>query len=336
LIADTYQKQTQSGILYSPMRRNSPYSPKELNNHLIKIFADTVTGPYKGDIAFLLEGNKGSGKSYASLRIAYNSAQEISRRRHKGDPDFWEEYFNVEENVAVIDPIMASTVIGHAKMYNIYLLDDIGVGWSARGFSSKQNRDKGDIFQINRVARTVQIMSVPAKFLLDKIPRSLVNYVGEMVDQDFARGYSTMKVFKPQTLYRMGKQINPALTKGGAKVVRYVVERPPGWLADRYDTIRAETTKRIIRERTESMIEAENGNRKGASNAPAMSGAVAMYQKVSPIVDQINDAMRLRQCNISAAIRESDVTKDTWYRWMREGYIVKDKNGYRSVEVWKN
>ena len=126
------------------------------NDYLANRFASTITGPYKQDIAMVLQGQKGSGKSYASLRIAYNTARRIAEIR---DEDWreWPKYFSMA-NVAIIDPERASAVISHAKPYNIYIFDDIGVGWNSRAFASKENRDKNDIFQINRVAQTIQIL----------------------------------------------------------------------------------------------------------------------------------------------------------------------------------
>ena len=148
------------------------------NDYLANRFASTITGPYKQDIAMVLQGQKGSGKSYASLRIAYNTARRIAEIRD-GDWREWPRYFSME-NVAIIDPDRASSIIAHAKPYNIYIFDDIGVGWNSRTFASKGNRDKNDIFQINRVAQTIQILSMPNHFLLDKVPRMLCNYLAEM------------------------------------------------------------------------------------------------------------------------------------------------------------
>ena len=205
------------------------------NDYLANRFASTITGPYKQDIAMVLQGPKGSGKSYASLRIAYNTARRVAEIRD-GDWREWPRYFSME-NVAIIDPDRASSIIAHAKPYNIYIFDDIGVGWNSRTFASKENRDKNDIFQINRVAQTVQILSMPNQFLLDKVPRMLCNYMAEMDRSEYSRGFSLMKVFKTKTLFRLNNQrITPHLVaEDGAKIAKYVVHRPPAFLAKQYD-----------------------------------------------------------------------------------------------------
>ena len=46
-----------SGLSYAAMRGGCDF--------LAQRFAHTITGPYKQDIAMLLQGQKGSGKSYA-------------------------------------------------------------------------------------------------------------------------------------------------------------------------------------------------------------------------------------------------------------------------------
>ena len=227
------------------------------NDYLANRFASTITGPYKQDIAMVLQGQKGSGKSYASLRIAYNTARRVAEIRD-GDWREWPRYFSME-NVAIIDPDRASSIIAHAKPYNIYIFDDIGVGWNSRAFASKENRDKNDIFQINRVAQTIQILSMPNQFLLDKVPRMLCNYLAEMDSTSFSKGLSTMKVFRAKTVFRLDNlRINPHLVATtGEKIVKHVIVRPPKFLAEQYDKIRQETTQRIIAARAQSGEEEE-------------------------------------------------------------------------------
>lgn len=239
-------------------------------DYLSNRFAKTITGPYKQDIAMLLQGQKGSGKSYASLRIAYNTARRIAEIRD-GDWRDWPEYFNMEENVAIIDPVRASEMIGNAKLYNIYLFDDIGVGWNARAFASRENRAKNDIFQINRVSQTFQILSMPNQFLLDKVPRMLCNYVAEMDGSNFRYGLSTMKIFKAKTIFRLNNlRVTPHLVaSSGEKIVKHVISAPPKFLSEEYDRIRKETTERIIAAR--SGEEEEGGSSSGRRTGPAPS-----------------------------------------------------------------
>jgi len=285
---------------------------------LAQRFAHTITGPYKQDIAMLLQGQKGSGKSYASLRIAYNTARCVAEIL---DDDWhkWTKYFSMN-NVAIIDPDRAFEIIGEAKPYNIYLFDDIGVGWNSRSFASKDNRDKNDIFQINRVAQTVQILSMPNQFLLDKVPRMLCNYMAEMDRSEYSRGFSLMKVFKTKTLFRLNNQrITPHLVaEDGAKITKYVVHRPPAFLAKEYDKIREDVTRRIISERARQEEEEKP--------APGPRMTSDMYDRAKSVLPEY-ERCRLSGMAHKEALKEIRVPDRTWYRWKTRG--VLQELGYR-------
>jgi len=285
---------------------------------LAQRFAHTITGPYKQDIAMLLQGQKGSGKSYASLRIAYNTARCVAEIL---DDDWhkWTKYFSMN-NVAIIDPDRAFEIIGEAKPYNIYLFDDIGVGWNSRSFASKANRDKNDIFQINRVAQTVQILSMPNQFLLDKVPRMLCNYMAEMDRSEYSRGFSLIKVFKTKTLFRLNNQrITPHLVaEDGAKITKYVVHRPPKFLAMQYDKIRKDVTRRIISERARREEEEKP--------APGPRMTSDMYDRAKRVLPEY-ERCRLIGMAHKEALKEIGVPDRTWYRWKTRG--VLQELGYR-------
>ena len=296
------------------------------NDYLANRFASTITGPYKQDIAMVLQGQKGSGKSYASLRIAYNTARRVAEIRD-GDWREWPRYFSME-NVAIIDPDRASSIIAHAKPYNIYIFDDIGVGWNSRAFASKENRDKNDIFQINRVAQTVQILSMPNQFLLDKVPRMLCNYLAEMDSTNFSKGLSTMKVFRAKTVFRLDNlRINPHLVATtGEKIVKHVIVRPPKFLAEQYDKIRQETTQKIIAARAQGGEE-ESGKR-------AASNAISDEEIQDCIIPEIeariilgmNEGEAVRDFASSAMGRSLGFTHNRFYYLKKTGRLAD--NGY--------
>ena len=290
-------------------------------DYLASRFAHTITGPYKQDIAMLLQGQKGDGKSYASLRIAYNTARQVAEILD-GDWHEWPRYFNMG-NVAIIDPERADTVIGSAKPYNIYIFDDIGVGWNSRAFASKENRDKNDIFQINRVSQTMQIFSVPNQFLLDKVPRMLCNYMAEMDRKVYEHGISLMKVFRTKTLFRLGNQrITPHLVAAdGEKIVKYVIYRPPEFLAKQYDQIRKDVTRRIIAERSQQE-EKENDDEDGPRLRGMPASTKKKYERIWAALDDydwgISQGMTEKE-----AINSTGVPLNTWYGWKCRGDLKK-------------
>ncbi|RPJ53951.1 MAG: hypothetical protein EHJ95_01190, partial [Methanobacteriota archaeon] len=186
-------------------------------SNLAKFIASTITGPFNQDISFMLVGKKGTGKSKASLSISCMVAYEVACAIDN-DPKKWKDYFNIDL-VAIIDPIAAADLIVLPGKYLCKLYDDIGLGWNSRDFAKQDNKDKNDIFQINRVDNTFQTFALPNQFLIDKVPRSLVSHYGEMdrSRKGFTRGFSLMKFFEPITLFREGKQITPYLSTAGQK-----------------------------------------------------------------------------------------------------------------------
>lgn len=214
-------------------------------------FAQTVTGAYNQDISFLMVGKKGTGKSYSQLSIAYHTACEIAEIVGGR----WDDYFNIETNVAIIDPVRANEVMGMQDKYAVKMYDDIGVGWGARDWQKDENKAKNDIFQINRVDNQVQMFSVPNQFLLDKVPRSLVSHYAETYQQFFKKGFVTIKLFEPQTLFRQSKIIQPYLVVNRNKFVLYAIPAPPKELTKQYNVLRQEVTRQIVQMRREMVAE---------------------------------------------------------------------------------
>ncbi|MDD2258176.1 MAG: hypothetical protein PHN43_03165 [Patescibacteria group bacterium] len=313
---------------WKPEPQPAPVPVQQNADHLASRFAHTITGPYKQDIAMLLQGQKGSGKSYASLRIAYNTARQVAEIL---DDDWheWPKYFSME-NVAIIDPERASEVIGNAKLHNIYIFDDIGVGWNSRAFASKENRDKNDIFQINRVAQTVQILSMPNQFLIDKVPRMLCNYLAEMDRGMYGQGISFMKVFKTKTLFRIGnQQITPHLVAAdGEKITKYVIHKPPKFLAKQYDRIRKDITAQIIAARSNR----EEEERPAQKERGMSRRTEEMYVRIIGAQADV-DLYMTQGMTEKEAVQNTDIPLDTWYGWKSQGKLAKARE-LKSAGGW--
>lgn len=261
--------------------------------NISKFFADTVCGPFNQDISMLLVGKKGTGKSLASLSLARLTASEIAKRRG----GTWHDYFSMK-NVAIIDPERASDLIINQEMHQVYLYDDIGLGWNARNFASTENKDKNDIFQINRVDRTCQIFSVPNQFLLDKVPRSLVSHYAEMdrTKRGFKSGFSLMKFFEPVTLFREGKQIQPYVSTKGQKFVQIVIPSPPMDLVTEYNRERSRVTRLIREMKKQDKQEAADIISAGGKKAKKRDQVISKVEEVAYLVSQ--GTPYTKACNI--------------------------------------
>ena len=214
-------------------------------DYLVEFFANEILGPYDQDISLLIVGNKGRGKSLTALSMSYYTACEIAERIGGK----WTDYFNPDTNMAVILETEANKVMGIQKKYQVKDYDDIGIGWGARDWQDKDNKNKNDVFQINRTDSTLQIFSVPNQFLLDKVPRSLVSHYAEMAQQFFEHGFTTIKMFEPETLFREGKIIQPYLNTDRTKYVLFRIPKPPDDLVSYYKKRRAHNKELATKKR---------------------------------------------------------------------------------------
>jgi hypothetical protein len=276
-------------------------------NSISQHFANIVTSPYKQDVSFLLVGQKGTGKSYASLSISHHTAEAIARKVDGGEGAA-SDFFNID-HIACVDPRMANEMITKCKKNGVYMYDDIGLGWNARKWQSDENVKKNDIFQINRIDQTVQIFSVPNQFLLDKIPRSLVSHYGETDRQFFSKGFVTIKLFKPQTLFRQGKLIQPYLTTDNSKYILYAIGKPPKDLFDAYDKLREEVTKRIIEERSQEDTDTKK-------ETPIEKQRKIMYERIENFKKGYDETLSLKQ-----NLRNMKIPDGTYRSWKSNGYV---------------
>lgn len=220
------------------MKRN-PKADQE--KPLARIFAERVTGRHKKDVLMLLVGERGSGKSYTLLYLALRCAEEIAKELG-GKP---EDYFTLK-NVAVIQDEGLEARMRNLQQYNVYILDDAGVGWDSRAFATNMNRKLNHILQTCRTDNCILLISVIDPFTIDKVPRTMVRYYGEMAEQLHDYGQNLVKIFRNRRLYRAGKNLTPHLRLGRNKVARrWIAYAPSPEIADEYDRVRDENAKKV-------------------------------------------------------------------------------------------
>lgn len=309
---------------YSFLRdlKDGPRKDVHKYDYLVEYFVNEITGPYDQDISLLLVGNKGRGKSVAALSLSYFAACELAER-HGGK---WTDYFNPDTNMAVILEEEANAVMGIQEKWQIKNYDDIGIGWGARNWQDKDNKDKNDVFQINRTDSTIQIFSVPNQFLLDKVPRSLVSHYGEMAQQFYEHGFTTMKMFEPETLFREGKIIQPYLNVDRTKYVLFRIPKPPDDLIEYYKKRRKAnkmkaTDSRLTEDNRDEAKESEKPirNVKPVPATQAMEQSMMEYASVlKPLVCQGENKKE-----IYAALIQAGLSKDRARRWCGHASLNK-------------
>jgi len=218
--------------------------------------ARKITSKHNQDARALIVGAQGKGKSWLGLTLGYGVACEVARR--KGG--VWQDYFTLD-NIVVMDDKKVKEVLHDIKKHNIYFLDDIGIAWNAREAMSKANKLLNDVFQVFRTENTFVMLSIISDFLIDKVPRNLVNYQFEMDMSLFDYYWSVPKVFHvvPKPREQKPHYRYPRTTMDVA-VVRFLAPAPPREIGDPYDEIRTVAARQLREERMRATEEQENSS----------------------------------------------------------------------------
>lgn len=207
--------------------------------NLCKEIAQKITSKYNQHDTAIIVGDKGSGKSWAAIRIAYEVSAEVAKIKG-GKPD---DYFTFE-NIAIITKDEVLRVLKtRMNQYSVVIFDDIGVGWSNRDFATKFNKVMNGIYQTFRTRNVFLIMTVPDPTYIDKLPRLMLHYQMEVVDSYFHKGFVEVKVKESKKIIQMNKNIYPYITRNGSRYPRHVILTAPDHLTTPYETARKKVEK---------------------------------------------------------------------------------------------
>lgn len=317
-------------LAWSPIRgRDRPDLSLELDgSNLARHWAGVSTGKYNQDVSVMIEGPKGTGKSFTGLSLAINSA--------KWQAEFlgtnWRDHFDIERTCAIVDTEKADDVMMNSERYDVRLFDDISLAWGARNWQSEENKDKNDIYIINRIDNTINILTSPNSKLIDVVPRSNVNYKGEMDTPYFNFGYSSLKIFKPIPIFRAAsyKALDPFMRSGRDKFVVYMIEAPPKRAIDLYNVERRKATEKIKKIRRERLNDKREGRKPSSSNK-VQSKSQEKHKKTIEMEQRINGYLprwhEIRKAGGSDKDIQNDarlilkVPRDTWKRWKDSGLL---------------
>jgi len=273
-------------------------------NQIANEIARAITSQFNQHITLLIVGQPGSGKSWASIDLAYQAAYQVSRIIDGKDAphEMWWKYFNLD-HMAIVTLDRVTNLLKHIRRYGIYILDDIGVGYNARDWQKSKNRKMNEIIQTFRTDNTCVIYTVPDRFLIDKVPRSLVErYMEfekeEQVFSNRSRQMESINVFRYfniTSLKRDSKQLFTYMidhATSGNQFARHIAVKPPERLIREYDQIRGDVARelRIVNaeliEAGES-IESESGGGGGRKVSPEVQHERELEVQKTVFVDQL-------------------------------------------------
>lgn len=240
----------------------NPREPANKSNLALKI-AKRITSKFNQHITLIMVGGTGTGKSWASIDLAYKAAIEVAKIRYgKNVTDTsWQDFFNLD-HMAIITLDRVTELLKNMRSNGIYILDDIGVGYNNRDWMKDKNKKMNQIIQTFRTDNTCVIYTVPSKGLIDKVPRELVEWYFEFdrSEQVFTEGVNACKFLDITTLKREGKQLFMydliQTAAGSDQFVRHIASEPPALLTVPYEKLRLEIAQELRAENA-ALIEAE-------------------------------------------------------------------------------
>ena len=303
-----------------------PHDPR--NKELFSLsahFCEITCGPYKQDVMANFAGKKGTGKSYGSLKIAY----ETSVRKAEilgGQPS---DYFDVERNVAVMDAEKMIDILTSDAKHQTIISDDSGTIQGARKYHSEENQLLNDVFVVNRTLYNTYLSSAPETKHVDRQARDLPEHQLEFVRNrpGMTKGWTTCKYFEKITDAKTSNSKFRLHYWRNAKVVRLIIDKPPQKMIEEYDKLREEGMKKKqaalkdLKERR--MQEREEKKERGEKSTRTTRQAERIER-----AQKAYDGMKLLGLTPKEALTEmaklpgdDRVPKTTWAHWVEEGLV---------------
>lgn len=282
--------------------------------------AKRITSKHNQHITIIMVGNTGTGKSWAAIELAYQTALVVAEIDKGKDvkPGSWREYFNLD-HMAIITLERVTELLANIRSHGIYILDDIGVGYSNRDWMKEKNKGMNKIIQTFRTDNTCVIYTVPSKGFIDKVPRELVEWYFEFdrSEQMFSEGINACKFLDITTLKRENKQLFiydlVHSTTGADQFVRHTARQPPDELTTPYEKLRTEIA---IKLREEIAAEIMGGDDKGNTETDVGGLSQSQMGEVHQYID-VNER-RKAGLTVGEACEEIGIKKAR-YEGLRNG-----------------
>lgn len=252
-----------------------PRAPGNKSN-IAKKVAKRITSQYNQHITAIFVGGTGSGKSWAAMDLAYQTAREVAKidKGRAVMPDSWKEYFNLD-HMAIITLDRVMEVWKNIKPHGIYILDDIGVGYNNRDWMKDKNKKMNEVIQTMRTDNTFVIYTVPSKGFIDKVPRDLVNWYFEFEESEqvFSAGLNACKFLDITSLKRENKQLYVydlvQSAAGADQFIRHIAGKPPESLTTPYEVLRVKIAKEL-REKNAAAIKGGGSMDESKNDMPGL------------------------------------------------------------------
>jgi len=290
---DACMRVTEEMRAYLP--KTKPHKIKSLSLY----FAERITSPDQQDAIMIIEGKRGTGKSTSAISIAEATSKQVSIIKY-GDETHADEFFNIDENVAIIDPNSCFKLISTLdKPHSIIVLDDIGVSLSHMRSQSNINQLIDNLIQTCRVRQIFIILTTPNQNFISKTTRLCSNYIMSIEETHHSAGYNLCSVKTVEEGYNH-KTIYPFLLASElgsseigarrAKINRWRIYAPKDTeLIRKYDLKRAEETQKqldMTGEKIEYLLKKEHAKATGKDDVIAKTADLSKSDKIDKLIEK--------------------------------------------------
>lgn len=272
-----------------------------------EILTDRICGGHNQNAIVIVDGKTGSGKSLASLRLAFDCSLLFAEKLG-GHPT---DYFNLD-HIAILTADEAIRITENIKQFGIYILDDAGSEmFNCRNFMSDQNEMMSKLLQTFRTNNNLLIMSSPDKGFIDKVGRILMHYKISMSMAFFNKGFTLGKIstVKRISTKDYGSNLYPFLRMHGV-VFNYCAFRlPPDSLRKAYEKRRKEIERQMnlaaVQDLKESIAKREEKKLKESMKCKADKED---DNKITEIITRKNNAMMYKSL-VKSGMKAVDALK---------------------------
>ena len=208
--------------------------------------AEAMTGPAIQNAKIAITGMTGDGKSVCGLTLCYGIACQLSLKKY-GDIEHWMEFFNPNENIAVILQEDMLRLARADKPGEVLFFDEIQEEVSnSRMYATKTNMAFNQLIRIKRPNRNAIVTTVQEIFASDKQQRHLYNYYIEMSPMHaypYGVNFCKIKIGSLRSLDMNKHIMYPYPLIDGIQYPIAAVLSPPKIVLDAYEKHRAENAK---------------------------------------------------------------------------------------------
>lgn len=245
--ANTSALKRMANIASAILRYNLPIPPSSF----IEWLARRIGGKSKQDFSFMMDGDKGTGKSYSSAYFGGRFGMTMGEI-WGGEPD---DYFAIGNCCLLEDTKEIVNLLLQAKRQQYIIIDDAGIAVGSRDFAEQKNKNFNKIHATCRTKRWCLGLNVPVGTHLDLQIREVVNAKMNAYKSFHEDGFNIIKINSSSTKVRLNKKFpqEKRYSFHGKKYDFWVAYSPDilpvykGFTKE-YDRQRDESTDRVIRQ----------------------------------------------------------------------------------------